>query len=149
MHKKNSSISNNSVKHKYAVLMSKLAYFNWVCLNTQFTSFWPIDRTLSGATTPGQSGLGSGGNEGVLHIPQSPCITGTPLSDCSVSYPGNSLGWGVLPLCREAVVVFYSPSRLDKLFPGFPLFSSMDKIQSFAQFLVDHLVEPCLVFLLG
>ena len=31
---------------------------------------WPIDRTLSGATNQGQSGLGSNGNEGVLHIPQ-------------------------------------------------------------------------------
>ena len=27
---------------------------------------WPIDRTLSGATTPSQSGSGSYGNEGVL-----------------------------------------------------------------------------------
>ena len=27
--------------------------------------------TLSGATAPGQSGSGSDGNEGVLHIPQS------------------------------------------------------------------------------
>ena len=26
-------------------------------------------------------------------------------------YPGH-LGWGVLPLCREAVGVFYSPSQL-------------------------------------
>ena len=28
-----------------------------------------MDRILSGATSPGQSGLGSDGNEGVLHIP--------------------------------------------------------------------------------
>ena len=34
---------------------------------------WPIG--LSGATTPGQSGLGSDGKEGVLHIPQSSSIT--------------------------------------------------------------------------
>ena len=27
-----------------------------------------MDRTLSGATTPGQSGPGSDGNEGVLHM---------------------------------------------------------------------------------
>ena len=38
-------------------------------ISTQFSSIWPIDRTLSGATTPGQSGPGSDGNEGVLHIP--------------------------------------------------------------------------------
>ena len=36
----------------------------------------PIGRTLSGATTLDQSGFGSDGNEGVLHIPQSSNITG-------------------------------------------------------------------------
>ena len=34
------------------------------------SSIWPIDRILSGATTPGQSGLGRNGNERVPHIPQ-------------------------------------------------------------------------------
>ena len=61
----------------------------------------------------GQSGPGSDGNEGVLRIPQSSSIAGTSLSNCLVSYPEHSLG-GVLPLCREAVGVFYSPSRLGK-----------------------------------
>ena len=31
-----------------------------------------------------------------------------------MSYPGHSLGGGSYPLCREAVGVFYSPSRLGK-----------------------------------
>ena len=70
--------------------------------------------TLSGATTPGQSGPGSNGNEGVLRIPQSHSITGTSPSDCLVSYPGHSLGRRGLSLCREAVGIFYSPSRLGK-----------------------------------
>ena len=35
----------------------------------QFTSIWPIDRTLSSAATLGQSGPLSDGSEGVLHIP--------------------------------------------------------------------------------
>ena len=36
-----------------------------------FTSIWPIDRTLSGATTTGQSGLGIDGDEwGTLHSPK-------------------------------------------------------------------------------
>ena len=35
------------------------------------SSIWPIDRTLSGATTPGQSGPGSDDNEWVIYIPQS------------------------------------------------------------------------------
>ena len=73
--------------------------------------FKPIDRALSGATTPGQSGPGSDGNEGVLRIPQSSSTAGTSPSDCLVSYPGHSFG-GVLPLCRGAVSVFYSLSRL-------------------------------------
>ena len=74
----------------------------------------PLIGPLSGATTPDQSGLGSDGNEGVLRIPQSSSITGTSLSDCLVSYPEHLLEEGVLSLCREAVGVFYSPSRLGK-----------------------------------
>ena len=35
------------------------------------SSIWPIDRTLSGATTLGQIGLGNNGNEGVLHVSRS------------------------------------------------------------------------------
>ena len=58
----------------------------------QFTSIWPIDRTLSGATTLSQSEPGSDGNKGVLCIPQSTIITVATPSDCLVSYPGYSLG---------------------------------------------------------
>ena len=60
----------------------------------QFSSIQSTDRALSGATVPGQSGPGSDGNEGVLHIPQSSSITGTSPSDCLVSFPGHSLGAG-------------------------------------------------------
>ena len=59
----------------------------------QFSSIYPIDRTQSGATTPGQSEPRNDASEGVNHIPQSSCITGTSPSDCLVSYPGCSL-WG-------------------------------------------------------
>ena len=52
----------------------------------QFSSIWPIDRTLSGGTTPGQSGPGSYGNEGVLYIPLSSSISGSSPSYCLVSY---------------------------------------------------------------
>ena len=34
------------------------------------SSIWPIDQTLTGTTTPGQSGRGGNGKESVLHIPQ-------------------------------------------------------------------------------
>ena len=44
-----------------SVLSTAPAIAHLVC------SIWTIDRTLSGATIPGQSELGSNGNEGVLH----------------------------------------------------------------------------------
>ena len=69
-------------------------------INTQFSSIWPIDRTLSGATTPDQSGSGSDSNVGVLCISQSSSIIGTSQSDFLVSYPGRLLEVGVLRLCR-------------------------------------------------
>ena len=58
----------------------------------QFSSIWPIDRTLSGATTTDQSRPGSDGNEEVLHIPQSPSITEGSPSDSFLSYLGHF--WG-------------------------------------------------------
>ena len=68
-----SFISNNSIEHK-----------SFVCaqFNCQ-TSIWPIDKTLSGATTLSQSN----DNEGVLHIPQSSRTKASP-SDSIVSYSG-------------------------------------------------------------
>ena len=61
----------------------------------QFSSIRPIDRILSGATTPGQSGPGSDGIEGVICIPQSSSNTGTSPSDCLVSYQDTR--WGGYP----------------------------------------------------
>ena len=91
-------------------------------IRMQFSSIWPIDWTLSGATTSGQSGPGKIGNEGVLCIPQSSSITGTSPSDCLVSYPGHLWGGGgISPLCREAVDIFYSPSQLGNSFLYFPV----------------------------
>ena len=58
------------------------------------SSIRPIDRTLSGATTSSQSRLGSNGNEGVLHIPQSSGITGALPSDCLLTYTGHLLEGG-------------------------------------------------------
>ena len=67
-------------------------------------------RTLSRATTPTLSRHESNGR-GVLCIPQSSSLTGASPSNCLMSYPGHLLG-GVLPLCRDAVSVFYFPSWL-------------------------------------
>ena len=65
----------------------------------QFSSIWPIDRSLPGATTPDLSGTRTEGNEGVLRIPQSSSITLATPSDCFVLYPEHSLG-SVIPLQR-------------------------------------------------
>ena len=56
------------------------------------SSIWPVEKTLSGATTTGQSGPGSNGNKGLLRIPQSSSITDASPSDCLVSYTGHALG---------------------------------------------------------
>ena len=45
------------------------------------SSIKPIDRNISGATTLGQSGPASDGNEGVFCIPQSSSITRASPSD--------------------------------------------------------------------
>ena len=98
--------------------MVKQFYFNLaqvICLLTVLISnrsSWPIDRTLSGATTPSQSGPESIVNEGVLHIPQSSSFTQASPSDCFMSDPGHSLVW-VLLLSGDSVGVFYVPCRLD------------------------------------
>ena len=60
-----------------------------ICLPTQFVLFDPY-RTLSGATTPGQSGPGRNGNEGIVHIPQISQAGALP-SDGLMSYPGDLL----------------------------------------------------------
>ena len=76
----NNSISNNvwfNVSHLFANSLS--------C-----SSIWPIDKTLTGATTPSQSGTGSNSNKGELHIPQS-SKTGTSPSYSFMSYSGHSL----------------------------------------------------------
>ena len=56
-------------------------------------SIWPKHRTLSVAIIAGQSEPGSGGNEGVVCIPQIFNITEASPLDCLVSYPGQSM-WG-------------------------------------------------------
>ena len=61
-------------------------------ISTLFSSICPIDKTLSSATSPDQSELGSDGNEGVLCISQSSSITGTSKSNCLESHPVHSLG---------------------------------------------------------
>ena len=96
--------------------------------HTQDTSsIWPIHWTLTGITTPGQSGYGSNGNEEVLHITQSSSRK-VSLADSSESYPGHMLG-GSLRLCRDAVNVINSTRWLGWNFVLFNKFNNYYKMK--------------------
>ena len=73
-------------------------------IRTQFSSIWPIDRTLSGTTSLGQNGPESNG------ISQNFSITGTSSSNCLVSYPGHSVGWSYPSAEMQSV---YSTAPVD------------------------------------
>ena len=78
--------SNNSVERK-----SFFAY-SFQC---QIVFIWPINMTMSAATTPGPEWiLGAMAIKGIFHIPQSSSVTGTSPSDCLVSYQGHTFGGG-------------------------------------------------------
>ena len=66
------------------------------------SSIWPIDGTLSGTTTPVQSGPGRNGSEGVLHVSQSSLIRSSP-SDCLIPYPEHSLDESYLSLEMQSM----------------------------------------------
>ena len=67
-----------STLFKYQTLLFPTIQFS---ISTQISSIRPIARTLSSATTSGQSGPGSDGNEWELRIPQIFSITGISPSD--------------------------------------------------------------------
>ena len=87
---KNSSLSNNSVL--FGIIQFSISILlkcqncsissNSVLHKEKINSIWPIDKAISDATTPGQSGPGSDGNQGVLRIPQSSSIAGNTTSHC-------------------------------------------------------------------
>ena len=76
------------------------------------SSILPIDKTLSGASTPARVDLGAMAIKRYSAFPN--FWSFTVRSFCVIS---NTLikGGVVLPLCRDAVGVFYSLNRLGKL----------------------------------
>ena len=92
---------NNSIQHQSFVCtrLNDFKYRKWLNI-----SIWPINGTLTGTNTLCQSGPGSNGKEGVLHIPQSFRI-GALLPYSLVSYTRTFVR-GFLLLC-----IFYSPSN--------------------------------------
>ena len=84
-----------------------------ICLYSVYkssSSIWPINRTLSCTTTPGQSRPENDGNEGLLHISRKLQHYWSSPSDCFMSYQRHNAG--VCNSKRDAVGVFYSPSLL-------------------------------------
>ena len=66
--------------------------------------------SLLGATTPGQSGPGSNGNEGVLHTPQTSSITGTSPSDMTPSVISRTLVGGSYLSVKKRSVYSTAPA---------------------------------------
>ena len=87
-----------------------------ICLQT-VCSIWPRDRTLSGATTPGQSGPESNSNKEVLHIPQI-FKAGALQSDGLMSYPGHSLVEGSYASAEMRSRLSYKRNRKDRYILG-------------------------------
>ena len=90
-------ITNNSIKHQsfiYTPLNDSIV----LCLSNQFSVSFVRSQFKRHIVLfdpeigpyPGQSGPGSDGNEGVLHIPQISKPGASP-SDCLISYPGHLL----------------------------------------------------------
>ena len=79
------------------------------------------DKTQSGATTPGQSGSGSDGNEGVLHISQR-SQTGASPSGSLETYLGNSLGGCLTPLQRCSQCILQPPADWARKLFSTPLY---------------------------
>ena len=81
------SNTNNTIQN-YSFIYTQ---FNGFKLSKQLSSsIWPIEGTLTGIITPGQSGPGSNSNERVLHIPQNSKTEASP-SNGLMSYPEHSL----------------------------------------------------------
>ena len=119
-------ITNISAKHQLFVY-TQLNDQTFLFLTIQFSishflcTIWLLDRTLSGATTPSQSGPGSNGNEGILHISQNSRIGVSP-SDGFVPYPDNTLGSYHSAEMQSGY--YTAPANWAALFAQFRLFSS-------------------------
>ena len=93
------------------------------------SSIWPIVRTLSAATTPGQSEPASNDNEGILHILQI-SRTGALPSEGLVLYLGHSLGVRSYPSAEMRSVYSAPPADWAKEY-GRRSFQNIQKEASF------------------
>ena len=117
-------------KSKYTVYLSKTFLFEAIqfsqavliqtiqfSISMQIVLFNPKIGPLSGATIPDQSGPGSDAMKGYSAFPK--VATLLELHYQIIIIIRTLVGGGVLLFCREAVGVFYSPSRLCNALRGF------------------------------
>ena len=105
-------ITNKWLKHQsfvYTQLNDQIIQFIMSHLFVLSLNVKEFYLTLSSATTLGQSGPRSNGNERVFCIPQRSCITGASLSDCLMSYQDTHL-WNLTPLQMQSA---YSTAPAD------------------------------------
>ena len=114
----------------YVLLYSSHNLTLVICLQRVY-SVRSIDRTLSGATTPGQSGPRNNGNEEVFHIPQ--ISKAVSSSDGLMSYQNTRCGWGSYPFAEMQLV--YSLTLVD----CFGLVSLFNGISTFVGYLMPKL----------
>ena len=81
-----------------------------VIISTQFSSVWPIGRTLSGATTLDHVHLGVMAMKRYSAIPQTPALLEPHNQICLVSYPEHPLGESYLSAEMRSV---YSAAPVD------------------------------------
>ena len=107
---------------KGTVSMSKIVMFQTIqfYISTRFSSIRPIDKTLSGATNCVsllewlEWTLERWQCSGTLYSPNLQHYWSLTIGLLTVI--SRTLVGGVLPLCREVVSVFYSPSRLGNIY---------------------------------
>ena len=80
----------------WAIVLFQAIQFN---ISTQFSSIWPINRSLSGATTPGQSGSRSDSDDGI-HFPKIQHYWNLTIRLFSVISRTLVEGWGLTLLQR-------------------------------------------------
>ena len=87
-------------------VLFKIIHFS---VSIQFISLWPIDKTLSGGTTPNQNRPGSDGKKGYFAFLKSPALL-EPYHQIVSCHIQDTCCGEILLLCRDAVGAFCSSS---------------------------------------
>ena len=107
--------TNNTIWYKSFVCtqFNRFKYSKWLS-----SLIWSIDGTITGTTTPGQSGPGINGNKGYSSLPKS--AGERPYRQMQFRVIFMTLIWRVLPLCRGAVGILYCPKLQSGVYIQFP-----------------------------